>query len=412
MAGRRRVTGARRVLSTLTAAALSLSLALAPATALASSGGGSGSDLESQLSEAQERLSQANAAYDAANDEVEQLDQQIADAEARVAELEAELPQKRADAARAMRATYRMQQASPGLVELILSSEDFYDLLSTVFYLDAIQGHNLAAIDDLVDATDELTATRDQLEQDRAAAETRRQDALDAVSDAEAARDDLERMAEQEAAAEEEERQKALEEAEQEAEAGETFTNASGEQVAVEVPKADTSSTTTADDSKATDTGSSTTGGSSTGGSTTTPSTPSTPTTPTTDARTTFVSTWTTRIDSYLAGSPLAGYGYAFAEAAWDYGVDPRWSPAIACIESGKGRYCANTCNAWGMTAVGGGWRSWSDWDSAIRSAVAYLSGYGYTISLRAASIYCPPGGAWYSAVSAQMQVVWPTDSL
>ena len=40
-----------------------------------------------------------------------------------------------------------------------------------------------------------------------------------------------------------------------------------------------------------------------------------------------FVSEWTSRINAYLAGSPLAGQGATFAEAAWSNGVDPRWSP-------------------------------------------------------------------------------------
>ena len=53
-----------------------------------------------------------------------------------------------------------------------------------------------------------------------------------------------------------------------------------------------------------------------------------------------FVSEWTSRINAYLAGSPLAGQGATFAEAAWSNGVDPRWSPAISNTESSKGAHC------------------------------------------------------------------------
>ena len=53
-----------------------------------------------------------------------------------------------------------------------------------------------------------------------------------------------------------------------------------------------------------------------------------------------FVSEWTSRIKAYLAGSPLAGQGATFAEAAWSNGVDPRWSPAISNTESSKGAHC------------------------------------------------------------------------
>ena len=113
-----------------------------------------------------------------------------------------------------------------------------------------------------------------------------------------------------------------------------------------------------------------------------------------------FVEEWTARIDAYLLGSALAGYGYAFAEAAWDNGVDPRWSPAIASTESGKGSVCFLSCNAWGW-----GESSWDDWDSAIRAHVEGLAnGYGYSITYSAASAYCPPNtDFWYSNTFEQM---------
>ena len=113
-----------------------------------------------------------------------------------------------------------------------------------------------------------------------------------------------------------------------------------------------------------------------------------------------FVAEWTSRIDSYLAGSPLEGYGSVFAEAAWDNGVDPRWSPAISNTESGKGTACFRSCNAWGWGNSG-----WGDWDTAIRSHVAGLaSGYGYSITPEAAQKYCPPTWQdWYSKTINEM---------
>lgn len=113
-----------------------------------------------------------------------------------------------------------------------------------------------------------------------------------------------------------------------------------------------------------------------------------------------FVAEWTTRIDNYLAGSPLAGHGADFAQAAWENGVDPRWSPAISCTESGKGRNCFAPYNAWGWT--GGGWNSWS---SAIFSHVAGLAeGYGHTITYANAAKYCPPNtDHWYHTTLSEM---------
>lgn len=116
-----------------------------------------------------------------------------------------------------------------------------------------------------------------------------------------------------------------------------------------------------------------------------------------------FLAEWTARIDDYLAGSPLAGYGAVFAEAAWDNGVDPRWSPAISNTESGKGSVCFLPCNAWGW-----GSSSWDDWESAIRSHVAGLAaGYGYSITPEAAQAYCPPTwDEWYAKTIDQMSFI------
>lgn len=116
-----------------------------------------------------------------------------------------------------------------------------------------------------------------------------------------------------------------------------------------------------------------------------------------------FISEWAGRINAYLAGSALAGYGEDFATAAWNYGVDPRWSPAISNTESGKGTHCFAPHNAWGWT---GG--AWGDWSSAIDAHVAGLAkGYGYTISYHNASVYCPPNTAhWYSNTLSEMMKI------
>lgn len=116
-----------------------------------------------------------------------------------------------------------------------------------------------------------------------------------------------------------------------------------------------------------------------------------------------FVSEWTARIDRYLAGSNLAGYGATFAQAAWDNGVDPRWSPAISNTESTKGANCFAPHNAWGWT---GG--AWSSWDSAIRAHVKGLADiYGFTISYANAKKYCPPNADnWYRDTLNEMSKI------
>lgn len=86
---------------------------------------------------------------------------------------------------------------------------------------------------------------------------------------------------------------------------------------------------------------------------------------------------WARRIDAYLDGSPLAGYGHLFAELAAEYQVDPRLSPAISTMESTKGTYCVASHNAWGWGGPGN-WASWDSWESAIEGHVSGLARGGY----------------------------------
>lgn len=119
--------------------------------------------------------------------------------------------------------------------------------------------------------------------------------------------------------------------------------------------------------------------------------------------RSAYVAEWAPRINAYLAGSALAGTGETFAGAAYDYGVDPRFSPAISAVESSKGAKCFKAHNAWGW-----GRSSWGSWEEAIRAHVAGLArSYGGELTKGAAQKYCTsnPSG-WYSNVSAQMATI------
>ena len=126
-------------------------------------------------------------------------------------------------------------------------------------------------------------------------------------------------------------------------------------------------------------------------------------------ARAYFVSVWGPRIDAFNEGYTLWGYGDIFAEAAYDYGIDPRFSAAIARVESSSGDDCFLPYNAWGW-----GRAEWPDWDTAIRAhAEGLADGYGYTLSYATAVAY---NGAtiddWYNSVAGCMAEIWPTDEL
>jgi hypothetical protein len=99
----------------------------------------------------------------------------------------------------------------------------------------------------------------------------------------------------------------------------------------------------------------------------------------------------------------MAGQGRTFAEAAWNYGVDPRFSPAISNTESTKGRYCFLPHNAWGWGSV-----SWGSWEEAINAHVRGLAnGYGGAISIAGAKKYCPPNWEhWYNSTLNEMNKI------
>lgn len=81
---------------------------------------------------------------------------------------------------------------------------------------------------------------------------------------------------------------------------------------------------------------------------------------------------WISRIDNYLARTPLAGQGRTFYLAAVDAGIEPRLMPAIAMVESGGGRFNANTNNFFGRKAARG-WAAWPTRETAIQNQGQYI---------------------------------------
>lgn len=354
-------------------AALAIPLAAWPAVARA--------DATSELQSVQQQIQEGNQAYDEATARVEELRAQIGENEARVAELEAELPAQQERAEDSLRALYKMQQGSGSLIDLLLSADDFYQLLSTIQYLDVIQSNNNDAIEELQASMKELDQARFSLNSQMEEAEQEQQRAEEALEQANAARAELEAEIAAQAAAEEAQRRAAIEAAQRaaaeaaaqaaaaadaEGEQDVTFTTESGTQAPVEVPSSPDAGNVDWSSDKAS-----------------------------------FVAEWSARIDAYLAGSPLAGQGTTFAEAAWEYGVDPRFSPAISMIESTQGRYCFLPHNAWGW-----GSSSWGSWEEAIWDHVAGLAaGYGGQLTYAGAQKYCPPNADyWYAGVLANME--------
>ena len=350
--------------------------------------------------ELQKKVEEATATYKEAMANIDAIEDEIAANEDKIAQLESELPEQRKRASESLRTLYKMRQSSSGLVELILTSDDFNEFIATVTYLDRIQSKNMSELERLNSLNDELLEAQDTLTARQTQATQEAERAYQAQVDAVDAREAVVRQAQAQALAEQQQAEEALAKAAKDAQEGKTFTNASGQQVAVTVSdKVLTPAPATSEpkqEQKKEEP------------KTETPAPAPTPTptvqpVETVSKRDAFINEWAPRIDAYMSGFPLGGYGRTFAEAAWDYGVDPRWSPAIACIESTKGLYCFKPHNAWGWGSV-----SWPDWDTAIREHIAGLSaGYGYTISPSAAQKYCPPTWEdWYASVSAEMNKI------
>lgn len=170
-------------------AALALSLAM-PGVARATT-----------LSELQGRIDESNEAYNTAVAHATELQDQIDANEARLAQIEEELPAKKDAAAKSLRVSYKMQAGSGDLIQLLLSSEDFNEVVSTLQYLEKITSHNNAAVEDLAQATDELEQVQSALASQKAQVDSEVQSALASLTEANDARDQYEaQMAAQQAA--------------------------------------------------------------------------------------------------------------------------------------------------------------------------------------------------------------------
>ncbi|MGN0261409.1 MAG: coiled-coil domain-containing protein [Eggerthellaceae bacterium] len=328
-----------------------------------------------EASRLQELVEQTAAEYDEAEARVEKTEKRIRENEREIALIEEQLPALRETAGESARALYKLNRDGSFPLELLLSGGNANDLIVTCDYLDAINSHNLAAIERLSNAQEKLRQRQEQLQVDLESAQKEQEAADAALKDAQAAR----RKAEEEAleqARKQAEQKAAFAEAERKARrlasGGVDSGNAQRPQAQGDGIEGLSAGVSQGDVDWSAD-------------------------------KQAFVEEWTARIDAYLAGSPLAGQGAVFAASAWDNGVDPRWSPAISCVESTKGAYCFLPCNAWGWGSY-----SFGSWEEAIRGHVAYLADmYGSTVTPEAASIYCPPNASfWYNRCVEEMALI------
>ena len=354
---------------------------------------------ESKIEKLEAAYKKAVAAFEEANAKVEEIQQ-------RIDEVEAEIPTQQARSDIGMKQRYIMQSNPLMIVDVIVGSQSLGDVLRYGEYLEHITKSGLQELARLNALKAELQEARD--EQDRLNAEVNKQYEL---TDKLLSEEHAERVKKQEEGIAE-----AIEEAvgaagsNSDEDSDEREGAKEGSSSASSSNSSSSSSSSSSNDDEGTSIGE--------GQEVLIDVTPDSETEALSDGvdwtvtQEEFMEEWTKRIDDYLEGSALEGQGANFAAAAWKHCIDPRWSPAISCIESGKGEICIRPHNAWGWGAADvdpyGLALEWSSWEQAIDAHVKGLAdGYGYTISMSKAYKYCPVNWKyWYNWTLDEMSQI------
>lgn len=315
------------------------------------------------------KIEESSKKYDEAIEKRQDLMNQIKNNEEKISYIEEKLPSQQVKVYGAIRELYDFNSNLAMLLNWILGIEDLTTAIKNFDYLQFYRGKNMAILNEMSDMKRELDDTNKTLSDQKQEVEHLANEAKQSLDEATALREQRIEEARKKAEAEKLAAQEAIKQAQNEQNSNE-------------------------DNS---------------GNNNSEPSSPPQPVTPPTPDisidgdKNQFINHWAARIDAFMTGYPLFGYGRIFAEAAWDYGVDPRYSPAISHTESTRGLHCFLPYNAWGW-----GNYSYSSWEEAIRSHVRGLSrGYSYTLTVEDAKKYCPPTWqAWYSRTSAALNSI------
>lgn len=154
------------------------------------------------VEELQAKVDEAIAAYDEVSAKVDDLQTQIDENQTKVDELQAKLPSLLDAASNSMRSIYKMQQSTPGLVSLLLSSESFSEFLTTYQYLSALQRSNVDAIEELEQSQQELQTAQSELKAQKSEVEAQQAEAKTTLQEAENALEELNQQLAAQAAAE------------------------------------------------------------------------------------------------------------------------------------------------------------------------------------------------------------------
>lgn len=169
------ITPRKLALGTATfAAALACTLAFSPVAASAATMEELQAQAEAAMNSYQEaanEVAEIQSQVEAVQAEVAEIQTKIDENQARVDEINAVIPEQQEKTSSSIRALYKMQQSTPGLVSLLLSAENFSDFLTTYQYITSIQRANMDAIEELNNMQNELKTTQQELEISKAETE-------------------------------------------------------------------------------------------------------------------------------------------------------------------------------------------------------------------------------------------------
>lgn len=175
------------------AAALGLTGALGP---FAQAAYAASPESLSELQAITDQVSAAAAAHSEALEYASSLDSQIDEKASEILRIEQEvMPEYRKRASEAASRLYKMRESSGNLVNLLLNASSFSDFITQMKYLNAISEQNVGVLQDLEEATAELSAKIAELSQVVDEAHAAEQRASDALAQVSAARSELEQRA-------------------------------------------------------------------------------------------------------------------------------------------------------------------------------------------------------------------------
>ncbi len=303
--------------------------------------------------DADTKVAESARAYNEAISNQEKIANDIASLNSQIKEIENELPKQQAVCNESLCAMYKNSSDSMSIISALLKAKSITDVAALVDAYNWIYEYNESEVKKTVELRDKLEKSKSDLEDRKKEAD---EAATTAANNLEAAKQARKQAQEKAAAAQKKE----------EAAAKKSSTKSSSSKSSKKVKKAASADNVNWNSDKKA-----------------------------------FVKKWASRINAYLEGSPTAGTGTYYAQYAWDYGVDPRWAPAISFVESSKGAVCFRSYNAWGYGSSG-----FSSWKEGIEKVCSALGGslYGGYLTEAAAKTYCPPSWkSWYKKCATEM---------